>query len=342
KILRTKVSRERYSIEFGKILKGHYVSVALDAIVELGLADILFELPNQCISFFFFKKKKKKKNYTFSSIPTNSLISYIFNTYLFFLIVPDGFHFASALMTGVKIASEMEKLIHEEYEKMAKETHKKTEEKQENTNVPKLHLSSLKKIKHELLFASFLYPFRDVKYTTAKNRTEEIVKYFCLESISGLGKDLAKKVVDFHKTVELFLQSITCENDNETKRFAGSPQQSQFVGSALRIAKDEWRYGVMLTKSVLRQQNANTRMLEELEEWTITKSLLNECWKWKPLYNGNDVRQEFPVFENKQNIKSLGIVLDELVLWRLSDPTADKEKAKHFVAEWIKQNLGSK
>ena len=44
-LLRFKVSRERFAVEFEKILKGYNVWCALDILVKFGLAPILFKMP---------------------------------------------------------------------------------------------------------------------------------------------------------------------------------------------------------------------------------------------------------------------------------------------------------
>eukprot|EP01084_Bolivina_argentea_P064309 117307_1 len=45
KILKTQISRERMGVEFEKMLRGHYVWIAMQCLVQFGLAQILFEFP---------------------------------------------------------------------------------------------------------------------------------------------------------------------------------------------------------------------------------------------------------------------------------------------------------
>jgi len=83
------------------------------------------------------------------------------------------------------------------------------------------------------------------------------------------------------------------------------------------------------------KKKEKTDKLEKLEKWIKEQSMLQECWKWKPLYNGKQIMEEFPVFQKKENLKYLGVMLDELLQMRLSDPTIDQKSAKIFLDQKI-------
>jgi len=205
----------------------------------------------------------------------------------------------------------------------------------------KINPSKLKEIKHELLFGAFLYPFRQVKYCPeSKNknriREEEIVKYFCLESICGLGKQLANRVIQFHEGMQLILECLNLENNNNKNNIE---EKHKLIGRVLFANEDEWVYIMLLVQSLLNAMNKNNlSLLFELDQWIEQSSLL-ECWKWKPLYNGQDIIQDFPIFKNKANLKHLSSLLNELLLYRFCYPNLDKSQAKIFLSQWIQHHL---
>ncbi|ETO32720.1 hypothetical protein RFI_04397 [Reticulomyxa filosa] len=225
---------------------------------------------------------------------------------------------------------------------------------------------SIQQIKHELLFASFLFPFRNVKSRFRKKK-QEIVNYFCLGSISGVlhkytyvylthffsssssfvyaynffKSQNALKVIMFHQIADLFLQSLCCKEENQKQIEFGSPKHNALVGNALLIGKEEWKYGIMLAESVLREKNENTDTIKELQKW-ISKSSLNDCWKWKKLYNGTELQRDFPIFAEIKNQKFMSQVFNALSQQHLSFPSMNSTNAKHFIAGWIEQNIPTK
>ena len=88
-------------------------------------------------------------------------------------------------------------------------------------------------------------------------------------------------------------------------------------------------------------EQIDLKTIDELQSWIQTKSNLINCWKWKPLINGNDLLSKYSQYGLGRD-KRLSKLNEYILELRYSKPNISIEDIHEPIIEWIKKNPAPK
>ena len=169
----------------------------------------------------------------------------------------------------------------------------------------------------------FLLPFRHVMYKDRKDKVVLVVSYMMRESIKFKNKDTSG-ITTIMETVDSMKEFLTASRSTNVRRLD--------AGLILIACKDMW-VTCLLVATVLK---INEMGEASLQEW-IQASLnlygiivdmgLDECWKMKPLLNGQYVIQALELPRGPQ----VGVYLKEQQRWMLENPDGSEAECEEHL-----------
>merc|ERR1712003_442426 len=120
-------------------------------------------------------------------------------------------------------------------------------------------------------------------------------------------------------------------------------EMSLEIGKFLLLCKEDWKLSMFLIKTICKifYKEVGIEVIKELESWMVTQSNLMECWKWKPLINGNEMLSRYEQYGLAKD-KRFGLLNKLMINERLSRPKITIEEMDKIIIEWLKEHPGPK